>query len=218
LRAIALLFLFALPFVGYAQGENFGKKEGQILAMGQQGWNDFYRLKAGDSTASMTYGNQLFGDAARHRNERLVKHANQPVQARVEKLRDLMTKYASAAVEIGRNLDGGGTMWTPIAAKIEADTELVLYGFLGGKEARAKHVVVSTVSTGLDTLSKTVASTHADKEATFFRYDDARRDLTQVRGAFTQLVLLAKHLSRSKSDAVLGFCAEYAKMANGDWG
>ena len=187
-----------------------------MLAMGRQKWNDFYMAKAGNSTASMTYGNQLFGDAARHRNDAL--HASLNLRASVARLREQMTKYASAAVEIGRNLDGGGTMWTPIAANIEADTELVLFGFLGGKVAPAKHVVVSTVSKRLDMLSATIASTHADKDATFFRYNDARRDLTTVRSAFTELVALAKHLTRAKSDAVLVFCVQYAKIASGDWG
>jgi hypothetical protein len=217
LLRFSLLILF-LPILASPQEDTFGKSEAQILAMGQQKWNDFYQAKAGPSTASMARMNEIFGDAAKHRNDRLLKHAAAASRRSAVKLRKLLADYANHAVEIGENIVGGGTMWIPVYANIEADSELVLFGVLGGKAQNSPPTTVSGVEKWVGQVGKAIAKTHADHDAdAYFKYPAAKASLAGMRTDLTQIISVAKHLDRKNSDRILGFCINYARTAKDEW-
>ena len=219
MRPILQLLLFILPSLALSQSDTYGKTEAQILAMGEEKWDDFYQSKAGNSTAAMVEMNVIFGAAAEHRNVRLTKAARPSVRARVEKLRKLMEAYGADAVGLGYNVTGGGTMWAQVSADITAHTELVLFGVLGGKSPAVKHATVSDVNRQLEALAKTIEGAHTDKDNDpNFKYGDAGASISKMRAELSQIAMVAKPLSRANSDRVLRFCIDYAKTADGDWG
>jgi hypothetical protein len=187
--------------------------------MGLDKWDDFYMKKAGSSTMDMSRMNEIFGEAALHRNEKLSKGAKPAVRNKVEKLRKLMADFAGNAVDLGYNIDGGGTIWAPVSASVHAHTELVLYAVLGGKAPAAKHFSVSTVHKQVDVLSPMIVKEHADKDAAgYFKFADAKVSLAKMRLGLKQIAAEATSLDRANSDRVLSFCDDYAKLAKGDWG
>jgi hypothetical protein len=206
-----------------AQGDvdynsTFGKTEEEILAMGEDKWNAFYSSKAGDSTAAMVGMNGIYGEALLHRNEKLAKKASPAAQTRVEKLRKLMDDFGGEAVGLGSNFTGGGTIWSPISAEIETDSETVIYAILGGESKKPKHEVVSSVSKQLDALKAMIMKDKADKDdQAYFKFGDAKVSLNKLHEDFTQILAVAQLLDRTNSDRVLGFCLQYAILAKGDF-
>lgn len=216
---ISCLACLPLPILASAQAENtYGKTESQILAMGPDRWSAFYESKTSDSTADMAKGAQIFGDIARRRNDGLVKTASPTLRNRVLKLRTLMNDYAGAAIDLGYNFDGGGTIWVPISAGIETDIERVLHAILGGTEKKANDIMVSAVNSQLNELEGVIVKTHADSTAAgYFKYGDAKKSLATMRVDWRRILSIAKGLDRADSDRVLGFCKDYAKTAKGDF-
>jgi len=219
MRILLVASLLAVPFFANAQDHNtYGLTDSQIAEMGETRWDQFYAGKAGESTAAMVEMNDIYGEALRRRNDLLEASAKQEVKARVDKLRALLVDIGGTACDIGYNIDGGGTIWSPVTAHVEATTEQVLYEMLGGRAMPATHLTTSAVEKQLDVLAKKIAKTHADKDAAaYFKYEAAKASLDKMRTDFAEIKNVAKALDRPKSDRVLGCCKDYAKMALGDW-
>lgn len=198
-----------------AQLDTHGKSEAQILAMGWDKWDAFYSAKVGSSTADMSDMNEIFGQAALHRNQRMVKKGN---AAKIEKLRKLMGAFASDAVDVGYNLSGGGTMWTPVSAGITGSTELALYGVLGGTPPQDNQSTKRKVGALLNQLSALLTKEHNDKDADgYFKFGNAKSSLGKMRAEFAQISATIGSMSRDNQNRVYGFCADFTKTARAEW-
>jgi hypothetical protein len=217
---ILAALLLLIPVISVAQDsyDTYGKTEAEILAMGHEKWNTFYESKAGDSTAAMGEQNEIFGEVATRRNDRLLKKAKAQTKKRVAKLRNLMGDFAGTACELGSNMTGGGTLWNPIEADIPAGVEQVVFGVLGGKAGAAKPIRVSAAQWEMATLAKQIEKNRTDPEAqAYFKYNEAKAQLKKMKAALTNILEIARSLNRYDSDRILGFCKDYAKLAIGDW-
>lgn len=215
----ALLSLLLLSFT-WAQDavDTHGKSDAQILKMGMEKWSDFYTYKEGTSTASMTEAAGIYGQVATRRNDGLIQRLSDRKRAQtILKLRKLMTDLASSSVDIAYAEAGGGTMYNTMWASVAGVTEDALYELITGKGPKPKALIVSTVKKQLGKLGKEIEVMHADKtESEFFKYGDAKKALAKMNKDFDDLVAIAKHLNRTESDRILGFCLEHAKNADFD--
>ncbi|HVT11499.1 MAG TPA: hypothetical protein VHE55_04470 [Fimbriimonadaceae bacterium] len=214
----ALLLLFALfTCLAGAQDavDTHGKSEAQILQMGMDKWIDFYTSKEGTSTASMTEAAGFYGDVAQRRNDRLIKSMRDRKRAKtILDLRKLMSDLASSSVDIAYAEAGGGTMYNMMWASVGGVTEDALYALVTGKGPKPKSRVVSDVRKELAKIGREIEAMHADKDnAEFFKYGDAKKALAKMSRDYDRLIAIAKHLSRTDSDRILGFCLEHAKNA-----
>ena len=116
MHALALALVLMRPGAALAQEETFGKSEAQILAMGENKWDAFYMAKAGQSTAAMVAMSSIYGAAMEHRNDQLAKHAPKSVQLKITSFRRQLNNFAGAAIDIGYNLSGGGTLWSQVSS------------------------------------------------------------------------------------------------------
>lgn len=179
--------------------DTYGKTNAQILSMGRPSWEKFYRAKAGDSTASMSSMEGLYGDALAWRNDRSL--AKRKDAAKYHALRKGLQAFKNDAVEAGSALSEGGTMWNPIAAGWYADAEETLSGVLGvGKPAPARKV--SDVTKEIAALKKAVGVSDLDGEWK----RQAPVALKSLDRDWAAVLRIAKTLTRRQSDLVLDFC------------
>ncbi len=213
-RSLALFLLFACSCLSIAQHDTYGKSEAQILAMGQDKWEKFYSAKAGNSTMAMSEMKDIFGEAAKHRNDKLIAKASPAVRKRMKTLRNYMNDLAQSAVDVAYNISGGGTMWAPVSAGIAGDLELTLYPLLVGKGKAPSHVSATAVPAELEKVRKAMVSAHGTPGF------DLKRSMVgygRMRVKYFEISRLLKNRPRSESDRVLGFCRTYAHMAIGDF-
>lgn len=208
-RALPLLLVLLAALASAQSGVNtYGKTEAQILAMGQDKWYEFYTSKAGDSTMGMADAYRIYADVEGHRNDRLMKTS--PKRAKAKKLRKLLEDFGEQTLDLCSNINGGGTMYTPMYAQYSADAEGTLYGILAGKSKDIGHFVVSTVTKRMEALFSRAAQTAKDKDAGYFKPEEARKTIASLRNTFTGIVAVAKTMSRRDSDLILGYCLLHA--------
>lgn len=208
-----LLGLVLVCSAAFAQ--NLGKTDAQIIAMGMNGWQDFYTKKVGYSTADSCNANTLFGEAVARRNDKLLAdNLDGDFTAKVRKLRKLLNTYTSSAVDVGYVRSGGGTMWNPVYAGTLGEGELTLYAILSDRVKPTSHHVVSDVSKKLDSIEKSLNKMKADKSsAEWAKPEDAFKALKVMRSNYAGIVAIAKTMSRKDSDHLLSFCLSYAITA-----
>lgn len=202
--AFLLPFLLLTSFASAQVDKQTGKTEAQILKMGAEGWMSYYTEKVGSSTADMCQGARIYGDAAKHRNDRLL--ANQldgDFKLQVEKLRKLLTAYANAGVDYDYALSGGGTMYNIMWASVEGEVEDTLYAILTSTGMKPKPMVVSRVSKELAKLDTKLAKAAKDE---YVHAADGKKALATMKNTYRAIVDVAKHMSRKDSDRLLEFC------------
>jgi hypothetical protein len=177
-----------------------GKSNAQILAMGREGWSDFFcQAEGGGSTVALSGAESLYADALGWRNDKLGK-------AKVMPLRRLLRDVGNHAVEVGTAVTGGGTMWNIIANSLDANAEETIYTVLTLKGSPKKRVV-SDLEKAYRRLSADVGKTDYVPELTKIGRASLpllRRDLDQVLGE-------ARKRPRKASDALLDFCVKAMK-------
>ncbi|RYG44990.1 hypothetical protein EON79_13685 [bacterium] len=194
--------LLALALGAQNTQDTYGKTNEQILAMGYDAWSDFYTAKAGVSTAGMSNSAGLYADALMARNDRLMKRLKTAERTRLVRLRAAMLDFKNEATGIGTSLTGGGTMWGPIAAGMQVDTETALYRVIAGLTSKTPSRVVSDVTKILAQLKGDVA-----KAGLTDHWPKVAKDsLAGTEKAFGRIVVQAKGMPRRDSDTILEFC------------
>lgn len=124
---------------GYSMEDTFGKSSHEIVKMGRDEWYDWYVEKAGgESTMSMSFGQGIYGWALREENNKVLAQKPKEKQLYVTQLRKLMYDFRTHCVNMGRVNTGGGTMWTPVYAGIEAEVEEIIVIVMDDKAERPK--------------------------------------------------------------------------------
>ncbi|RYG34165.1 hypothetical protein EON81_16280 [bacterium] len=197
-----IAILAAIALMGQNTKDTYGKTNEQILAMGYNAWSDFYNAKAGVSTIAMSNAAGLYGDALMARNDRLMKRLKPTESARFKRLRTSMLDFKNEAIGMGVSLTGGGTMWNPIAAGMQVDTETALYRVLAGLTSKAPRRVVSDVTKVMAQLKGDLGKAKLD-----MNWPKVAKDsIAGTDKAFDSIVKEAKGLPRRDSDTILEFC------------
>ena len=172
-----------------------GKTNAQILAMGRQGWSDFFcQAEGGGSTVALSGAESLYADARGWRNDKLGK-------ANVMPLRRLLTDVGQHAVEVGTAITGGGTMWNIIANSVGADAEETIYTVLTLKGSPKKRVV-SDMDKAFRRLESDLGKNDYVPELTKI----GRQSLPRLRRDLDRVLVEARRRPRKASDALLDFC------------
>ncbi len=175
----------------------YGKSNAQILAMGRSRWYDFYTTKGGgESTASMSSAEALYGEALAWRNDKFGK-------ARIGRLRRLLQDTKSDAVSVGSAITGGGTMWNVIGAGLYADAEQTLYAILS-KTGNAPKRRVSDVEKSYTRLRAAFRKSGSGTLPEFRK--DGPAALVRLRRDLDGVIAEATRQPRKGSDALLDFC------------
>jgi hypothetical protein len=212
--AFALVAILALSSFVAAQDsvDTYGKTEKEIVAMGEDGWHDFYISKAGDSTASESSAYGIFGTVLEKANDQLAASQNKTKE--IAALRDSLLNGGIQLTEVGSDIAEGGTIWNIIGAHMEADVEDAISGYLEHKPSSGRHYVVSEVKKQIDLLAKKIESEHKDKDlGANFNYSDAKAALAKVRRYFDKVVAFAAHCNRADSDRFIEIYVTYSKQA-----
>ncbi|HEY3780134.1 MAG TPA: hypothetical protein VGL56_03545 [Fimbriimonadaceae bacterium] len=208
-----VLAVVSLPQRDSQEMNTYGKTPDQIAAMGEDAWNTYYLNKAGDSTPTEENSYNLYATLMAVINDGLAKEKGKKTE--LAKIRKVLPAFGVDCTEIGSDITQGGTMWNVCANQLMADSEAVGYKYLKGKPS-GKHYLVSDVEKQFAVLDKTIESNHtnADTKANF-NYKDAKESLTKARQDFKKVVAVASHMYRNDSDLLLGYCANWAKVAQG---
>ncbi len=192
--------------------DTHGKTEAQILQMGMDKWSDFYTSREGTSTASMTQAAGIYGDVARKRNDKLLSGLHDSEKrSRLQKLRKLIATFSSSAVDVAYCEAGGGTMFNTMWAAVTGTVEDALHLLITQTGPKPKPMVVSAVRKRLTKIGNDLKGMHRDdKNSEFFKYKESLEALAKMRSSFDQIVEIAKDLSRTDSDRILGFCHQAA--------
>jgi hypothetical protein len=210
----ALVAILALSSFVAAQDsvDTYGKTEKEIVAMGAEGWHDFYIGKAGDSTASESSAYGIYATVLEKSNDQLA--AKQKKTKEIGGLRDSLMNGGIQLTEVGSDISEGGTIWNIIGAHMQADVEDAINGYLEHKPSSAKHYVVSSVKKQLDLLAQKIEEEHKDKDlGADFKYSDAKDALAKVRKSFDKAVAFAAHCDRADSDRFMEIYFTYSVQA-----
>ncbi len=211
-----LLSIVLVLLAGLVGAQVAGKTEAQILKMGMDGWTDYYTRKVGGSTADMCRAAGVYGEAARHRTDRMLRGKPPALRTRIFRLRNLLMDFDSASIDCAYAEAGGGTMYNPMWASVVGEVEDTLYALLGGPAKKAHPRVVSDVSNKLDKIANLLEAMHKGPDQETFKYDDAKKALAKMRASYGKVVDIAKGMKRVDSDRVLDFCFERAENAAGE--
>lgn len=209
-----LLLLAAITTMASAQ--NLGKTDAQIIAMGIDKWQDFYTKKQGYSTADMCQANDVYGQAVKRRNNRLLQdQLDGDFKLKIEKLRSLLNTYGSTSIDIAYTRTGGGTMWNPVYAAVLAEGEETIYKILSDTAKPSRHRVVSDVTKQIDLAQQAVDKPAKNPGAEdWMRPKEAYPALKLLRKTYIEIAAIAKTMSRKDSDHLLNFCLSYARTAS----
>ncbi|MCC7479785.1 hypothetical protein IT575_15205 [bacterium] len=181
--------------------ETYGKSPGEILAMGQGAWFEYYTEHAGFSTVATAMASAIYADAARERNTGLAPGYYS------EALRQLAYDFGERALSIGPALSGGGSIWISIGAAMPADAEDLTYALRGGVLPPAPAMSTGQVQRRIATLEAQINALAADPQSSaWFDPDSSLDELRALRADFRAICALAAELPRADSDRVLYFC------------
>jgi hypothetical protein len=152
----------------------------------------------------MSRAARIYGEAAKHRNDRLLEQQlDGDFKLQIEKLRKLLTAYATSGVDYEYAIAGGGTMYHIMWSSVEGEVEDTLYAILTSTGKKPKPMVVSQVTKALTKLEANLA--RASKEE-YVHATDAKKALTAMKNSYKSIVEIAKQMSRKDSDRLLEFC------------
>ena len=184
----------------------YGRSNAQILAMGRKRWYDLYTTKGGgESTASMSSAEAIYGEALAWRNDKFGK-------AKIGRLRKLLLDTKNDAVGVGTAITGGGTMWNIINASLYADAEETLYAVLA-KKGKAPKRRVSDVEKAYTQL-RTAFRKSSDSGLPEFRKEGPAA-LVRLRRDLDGVIAEATRQPRKGSDALLDFCVKALDAGRG---
>lgn len=218
-----LLLLVLLPTIALAQTtdrwpytleDTFGKTETQVLAMGRQKWFDFFvEQPGGSSTAGMCDAEQIFGNALKRRNNRILTSGTAERRVKFNTLRKRLAEYGEACTEISATFSGGGTLWNNVHAGVLPDTEELIGTLLGLPSKPAPARTTGEVTKRLAEVESVLRKHKAEIDT--YRgsgYGSAYglKEAAKARKAYAGIVEIAKTLPRGLSDAVLDACYKRA--------
>jgi hypothetical protein len=109
-----------------------GRTAEQVAAMGRERFFEEFTRQHGESTMAMAGAEAAYGLAVFDVNEKAL--AQRPARRTFfAELRIETTAARNAAVDCARSLTGGGTMWTPVSAGVQADVETLVRDLLSGR-------------------------------------------------------------------------------------
>lgn len=214
--AFCLVWLAASVAVCQDLKETYGKTNAQILSMGYDKWYAFFTGKEGEHTQGMARSGYFYADALAWRNRGLLARQPSASRSRLIKTEKALKSFGSSVIEVQRALSGGGTLWQLTRSSDAVDVQETVYALLGGKSKAAKRMMVSMAKKELDALAKDLSSSPESTWQFEFTKSAAQKDLKMATASFNELVSLAKGLSRSNSDHVLGYCLRV--MSNAQMG
>lgn len=208
-----MLTTLIIPLLLLNQGEPVKKTDSEILKMGREKWSEYYSENIGYSTASMSNAEALYGKALYRANSAKLPKSPKTVQTLVKKVRPLLTSLRVSSIEVASGFSGGGTMWNPVYAGVQADVEECIANILANKSSRKR--VVSDVTKPLDQMFVDIRKHRDDLDLMSLDQNGFKVTLKsagQVKSSFQEIVKLAKTTPRSHSDALLGFCESGVKL------
>lgn len=113
-----------------------GKTPDQVVAMGREKWFSYFTGRVGDSTAAMSGAERLYGDCLKHSNDKVIVKMPKEKRDLIGRLRVQLYRFNDEAVRLGEILTGGGTMWNPVFAGLQADCEEAVRVFIGKSKPR----------------------------------------------------------------------------------
>ena len=135
MRFSALLVLCCLVSPLFADGPSKknlqGKTPEQVVQMGRDKWFKFFTGKVGDSTASMSGAERLYGDSLKYVNDKTIVKLPKAKRDAIGRLRQQLDTFHTELINLGDMLSGGGTMWNPVYAGVLADNEEAIAVFIG---------------------------------------------------------------------------------------
>lgn len=202
----------------YSLEDTFGKTEAQILTMGRAKWNEFTSSQpGGSSTAGMCMTEAAFGLALRRSNDRFIVKLAPARRKQIADLRQPMAKFNEACIMIGSTFSGGGTMWHPVHAGIQADVEEIVQAFVKRGSKPAPKRVASDISKELDKLSVVLKQNQSeldDFKGSGFGFEVGMKALREARAEFAKIVAIAKGMPRAESDRLLQYCLDCLKVVD----
>ena len=202
--------LAAACLLAAIQSRNLGKNDAQILAMGSDGWADFYKEATNNhSMSNQDHGYALYDEAAERRNEKLLAAPGMKDRDKRRRLIQLLGDYTDRIVSLHITLDPAMKHERAPWAADELDT---IYAYLHpAGQKRAKPVVVSDVSKVLAKIPKAIEDQGADLEAD--ERHELKLKLQDAVGFYREIVVLVSQTTgRAGSDQILGYCLDTAKL------
>lgn len=216
-----VLSVMAVQRDGYSNEETFGKSTHDIVKMGRSGWFDYYVEKAGgETTMSMSFGEGIYGWALRVENNKTLAKLPQEQQLSVKRLRDLMYDFRTHCVNLGRMNTGGGTMWNPVYAGIEAEVEELVLMVMNPKakapaskeEKSGQAKVWGEIKRIEGEYEKALPGMKETLEWLKMTPEDVRTELKGMRGTFAMSVPeIAKYPAAQKA-YLFGFYEQATKI------
>lgn len=169
-----------------------GKTPDQVVAMGRKKWFGYFTTKVGDSTAAMSGAERLYGDCLKHSNDKAIVKLPKARRTLIGRLRVQLYRFDDEVVRLGEILTGGGTMWNPVYAGLQADCEEAVRVFIGKSKPRKTSVEPEEAIGFLDRYLDKVADDIREWGETEYR---------SVAKAKAKVALLRKTLSELEDTA-----------------
>lgn len=132
--AAALVLLAALSSA-QTPTKLYGKSRAQAVAMGEQKWMDLVSDHPdGNSTHGMAQAMDFFAAGAADRNDKLIAKLPAARKKALRTARAAIMEAGFALVTCDREVNGGGTMYTLFYPSRAAGVELMIFGFIKGKD------------------------------------------------------------------------------------
>lgn len=210
MKTLAALLCLATT-IAFAQDHppKYGKTDAQILAMGLDKWMDFCGGKDG-SNLGMIQASHAYASAAKIRNDRYIARSGMASDFR--RLRSLLDDYEEQLTTVGYYISGGGSMWSVIGAGGEADVEDLIYIALGRAPSKAKSFRTSHVTHELTHAADAIDHNKNPNEDSGVPSFEAMKSLKHAQTDFAAISKITSKLDRHKSNTILSFCFDRAKM------
>lgn len=186
--------------------------DAEILKMGRDKFSTYYTDHIGYSTLDMCDAQSKYGEVIKKRNDGMLKTQPASIKTLVVKVRPILTKLESNAIDVSYAISGGGTMWNPVYAGVYADVEEVVYDLMQNHSPKARKV--SEVRTSIQGMKAALAKAKKEMDGivTPEMFKDAGKSWDTVLRLSNQTVDIASKQSRQRSDALLDFIVNTGQM------
>ena len=214
---IATIVVFLTLTQEYTDSDRFGQSIDSVLAMGREGWHEWYTdgSRGSGSTMGETFAQMIFADCLKYKND---AHFLLAKDKRERLIRDIDASFGRTVencVKAGMSLTGGGTMWNTIGAGAQATRQETVRDLIW-KTKKMPGSSQTEVWKSWHKASKALDDNKSDIEVTAesggLMFDQAKKHVYRVNDDFNVVVHKVKNQDESFKRRVFAFFKDMLEL------
>lgn len=221
MKILALTALVIAATLGggqqFTSEDRYGKTIDEVIAMGHTKWHDWYtdESRGGGSTAGESFAEMIYADCLKFKNESWLKLVRSPTAALLVSIDPLFEAALIDAVEAGKALTGGGTMWNIIGASAQVSRQETVRDLIWPPNtgvSASQDSVWKAWRKALETIRKHKSDIEASSMGGGTTYEDAVKSLYKLNDNFSSVVTSIRGQKPVFKGRVFAFYKEMVDM------